>query len=276
MKYNSKRIILYYQTLIDLQPLIADIKVHRQLDNTPLITHITLASIHFGYESEPDKIPYIHLNNDSAFSDKFKTVYENLLTLNKMDVKINLLIGGAGSAFNMLFSNYPVFYKLLKEFVGSVDFIDGFNLDVEEGVTLDDMVMLVNDLKKDFPKNSIIFAPLGDSIETNDPGMGGFSYKDLKDKVGGSIEYYNTQCYGEYNLDMYDKMVNNNYKSNQLVMGMLTGQDFNSIINEIHKIVTKYGDKFGGVAIWEYYNAPPSSPKTPYVWCEVMNKLLYH
>ena len=146
MKYNSKRIILYYQTLIDLQPLIADIKVHRQLDNTPLVTHITLASIHFGYDLDPDKIPYIHLNNDSAFSDKFKTVYENLLTLNKMDVKINLLIGGAGSAFNMLFSNYPVFYKLLKEFVGSVDFIDGFNLDVEEGVTLDDMVMLVNDL----------------------------------------------------------------------------------------------------------------------------------
>jgi hypothetical protein len=276
MQSDSKRIILYYQTLIDLQPLIDAIETYTKSYNTPLVTHITLASIHFGYDSGPDNTPYIHLNDDSVFSDKFKTVYENLLTLNKMGVKINLLIGGAGGAFNMLFSNYPVFYKLLKGFVESFDFIDGFNLDVEEGVTLDDIVMLVNDLKKDFPSNSIIFAPLGDSISTNEPGMGGFSYKDLKDKVGDSIEYYNTQCYGDYSLEMYDQMVNNNYNANQLVIGMLTGQDFNSIINEIHKIVTKYGDKFGGVAIWEYYNAPPSSPKTPYIWCEVMNKLLYH
>ena len=273
---NSKRIILYYQTLIDLQPLIDDIKLHQKKYNTPLVTHITLASIHFGYDSDQDKTPYIHLNNDSAFSDKFKKVYDNLITLNKMGVKINLLIGGAGSAFNMLFSNYSIFYNLLKKFVASVDFIDGFNLDVEEGVTLDDMVMLVNDLKKDFPTNSIIFAPLGVSVATDEPGMGGFSYKALKNKVGDSIEYYNTQCYGEYSLNMYDQMVNNTYDSDKLVLGMLTGQDFNSIINEIQKIVTKYGDKFGGVAIWEYYNAPPSSPKTPYIWCEVMNKLLYH
>ena len=39
--------------------------------------------------------------------------------------------------------------------------------------------------------------------------------------------------------------------------------------------MNNYGDTFGGVAVWEYFNAPPSSPKHPYIWCEIINKLLY-
>ena len=33
-------------------------------------------------------------------------------------------------------------------------------------------------------------------------------------------------------------------------------------------------NSFGGVAVWEYFNAPPSSPQHPYVWCEIMSHIL--
>ena len=55
---NSKRIVIYYQTLIDLNPLISLIKEKQQ----QILTHITLASIHFGINQNNE--PYIHLNDD--------------------------------------------------------------------------------------------------------------------------------------------------------------------------------------------------------------------
>ena len=69
---NSKRIIIYYQTLIDLEPLINLIKEKPQ----QILTHITLASIHFGVNK--DNTPYIHLNDDMPSSSKFTKVFSQL------------------------------------------------------------------------------------------------------------------------------------------------------------------------------------------------------
>lgn len=264
-KNNSQsRIILYYQTLIDLSSLIEQVKI-----NSKILTHITLASIHFGYNSIDGKQkPYIHLNNNDPNDSKFKKVYSQLEELKSLGIKVNLLIGGAGTAFNQLFSNYSQFYNLLSNTVNNLDFIDGFNLDIEEGVTIDQMVMLIKDLKNDFPKKSIIFAPLGSSLASDQPGMGGFVYKTLLSKLPDDIkiDYFNTQCYGEYSLQLFEQMIANGYKQNEIVMGMLTGQDFNNILVEIKKIKQKYPE-FGGVAVWEYFNAPPAAPDKPYEWC---------
>lgn len=269
-KIFKNRIVVYYQTLIDLSPL----KNLLNKSDYPLLTDITLASIHFGYNS--DNTPYIHLNNEDANDTIFEKIYSQLKDIKKESslVKINLLIGGAGTAFNDLFSNYAVFYKLLKEYVTQCDFIDGFNLDIEEICDINNVIKLVNDLKRDFKEKDIIFAPISSSLESDQPGMGGFSYKDLDNKIGDLISYYNVQCYGEYTKDLFNRIVNNGYKSNKIVMGMLSGQDFNSIINEVENIV-KMNNNFGGVAVWEYFNAPPSSPQHPYVWCEIMSNIIY-
>lgn len=273
-KFKNKKIILYYQTLIDLNPLIKLVESHNKISNTPLLTHITLASIHFGYEE--DKItPYIHLNNNNPSDSIFKEVFENLKILKSMGIKINILLGGAGGAFNMLFSNFDNFYKLFKDFIKNEDIFDGINLDIEEEVNINDIVLLVNELKSDFPEKCIIFAPLAYSLISNEPGMGGFVYRDLMKMIGDKVDYFNVQCYDDYSLETLDQIISNNYDSEKIVMGMLFSQNFNSIIIEINKIVKKYKNKFGGVAIWEYFNAPPSQNK-PYVWCEIMNNLLYN
>ena len=65
---TEKRIIIYYQTFVDLTSLINLIK-----DNTnTIITDITLASIHFGYNN--DNTPYIHLNNNPPSDKSFESV----------------------------------------------------------------------------------------------------------------------------------------------------------------------------------------------------------
>ena len=269
MSNKSKRIILYYQTLVDLKPLIDLVSKN----NNPLVTDITLASIHFG--KNDDNSSYIHLNDHSPNDDRFKKIFSQLSTLKNKNVNINLLIGGAGTAFNDLFSNYDTYYNLLKQSIlNELCFIDGFNLDIEEQVDISDIIKLVKNLKKDFPNKKIIFAPLVESIATDEPGMGRFSYKKLYNEIGESIDYFNVQCYGEYSLNLYNQMKKNGYPSEKIVMGMLTGQDFNSIINEVEKI-SHEDSRFGGVAVWEYFNAPPSSPEHPYVWCEIMMNILY-
>ena len=99
-------------------------------------------------------------------------------------IEINLLIGGAGTAFNRLFSDYECYYNLLKKSVEtSLNFVDGFNLDIEEDVDINNIIKLVNNLKSDFPDKQITFAPLSSSIATDEPGMGGFSYKTLNQKL---------------------------------------------------------------------------------------------
>jgi len=268
---NSNRIVIYYQTLIDLAPLINLIKT----STIPLVTEITLASIHFGYNE--DKSPYIHLNNEDPESDKFKNVFLQLAQIKALsrDIKIHLLIGGAGSAFSELFSNYNIFYNLLKSTVNQLGFVDGFNLDIEEPVKLNSIIMLVNNLNLDFPKKNIIFAPLSSSLTTDSPGMGGFCYKELNEKIGDKIAYFNVQCYGEYSKNIFDKMVANGYDPQKIVMGMLSGQNLNQIINELENIV-KTNNKFGGVAVWEYFDATHFSPDHPYVWCEIMSNILYN
>jgi len=49
-------------------------------------------------------------------------------------------------------------------------------------------------------------------------------------------------------------------------MGMASDEN----ISDLSNIVKKYGDKFGGVFIWEYCLAKP----TPLEWLNNMNKLL--
>lgn len=261
---QEKRIIIYYQTLVDLSSLLEEVKAAPS--DKPILTHITLSSIHFGYNS--DKSPYIHLNDDDPDANKFVKVYNQLREFKKLGIKINLLIGGAGGAFERLFSDYQTFYKLLKNTINIMDFIDGFNIDIEEEVSIENMALFLNDLNKDYSNKDIVFAPLGSSIASNQPGMGGFAYKDLIKAIPNiKIDYYNTQCYYDYSLEIFEEMINNGYNENEIVLGMLVGQDFNVILQEIEKIVKKYPN-VGGVAIWEYWNAPQD-------WCKQVSSKLF-
>lgn len=240
----GQKILAYYQTLTSIRQILV---------NNPLITHIHLASIHFGVDDNNN--PYIHLNNDSPYSSKFDTVWKELEIAVSLGIKVKLMIGGAGGGYAAFFSNYDVYYDLLVKLLRSKNLISGIDLDIEEPVDINNVKKLINAIKSDFGDLTITMAPIQSSLETDEPGMGGFSYKELMQSSEGKyIDYFNVQFYSDFSLNAYQKIVNNGYSPEMIVMGAMAGEKND---NEIAKCVKKYGSTFGGVFVWEYCFAKP-------------------
>lgn len=253
------KIIYYYQTFQNLNYL--------KNINFKTVTHLHLSSIHFG--KNDDGTNYIHLNNDDPLNKTFDSLWNDMEDASK-NCKVILMIGGAGSAYQELFSDFENYYKLLHNVLKTKTCISGIDLDIEENVNLNNIKMLINRIKTDFPHFTICMAPISSSLSSDEPGMGGFIYKDLYNSYEGKfIDYFNVQCYGDYSLNLLDSIVNNGYPVEKIVMGMISSQDINNNINEIEKMNDKYNN-FGGVFNWEYFDSPPGSPERPDVWAEVM------
>ena len=194
------KIIYYYQTLVGLKSILNE--------DIPSCTHIIVSSIHFG--KNEDGSPYIHLNDHSPDDPIFNNCWKELKTLSARGVTIMVMMGGAGGAYTELFSNYEVYYNLLKTFIQSHDIIKGIDIDIEEEVELENVQRLIQDIHNDFSKNEemknedrfiITMAPLGDSLMYDMPGMGGFVYKDIYNSgVGEYINWFNGQYYGSYTI----------------------------------------------------------------------------
>ena len=258
------RIIYYYQTFIGLK-----------LDNDTPITHIHLSAIHFG--KNPDGSPYIHLNNYPPNNKVFDSVWKDIKKAKELGIKIVLMVGGAGSAYNVLFSDFETYYPLLVKTIKEHPEIDGIDLDVEEYVSLDNIKMLINKIDEDFGKDFIIsMAPIQSSLQQNQPGMGGFIYKDLyQSKEGQRINYFNGQFYSDYSVNSYKQVINNGYPADKVVMGMISSQDLGNAVDVVSELSKEYSD-FGGVFDWEYFDAPPSPHKNPSMWSYEMKKAMEH
>ena len=78
--------------------------------------------------------------------------------------------------------------------------------------------------------------------------MGGFVYKDLLNSPEGElIDYFNGQFYGDYSIESYNSIIQNNYKPDKVIMGMIFSQDIDKNIQVIKSLSQKYGTNFGGV-----------------------------
>lgn len=262
MNFNTK-IVYYYQTFIGLEDL---------LNNKCItVTHINLSAIHFG--KNQDGSNYIHLNDNNPFNLCYDKLWSEIEEASKY-CKIYLMIGGAGSAYNTLFSDFDSYYNLLKDLLEKKNFIKGVDLDIEENVNLNDIKMFMRKMKTDFPYMEFSMAPLASSLINDVPGMGGFVYKELYESEEGKlIEHFNVQSYSDYSLEIFDNIVKNGYVPNKIVLGTISSQDINSIITEVEKIFSKYNLKFGGIFNWEYFDSPPGAPKNPEVWSQIMSHL---
>jgi len=271
-------------TASSLAPLFADATLQR---TDTLVVY--LASLHFGATAD-EHAPYLHLNDtDVNALDIFFADVQHQCGLANCAVDIRVMLGGAGGAYTTLYSNYDVYYNLLKAFLLKYPFIRGIDLDVEE--TLDDeqdkalakIQTLVRMLHADFgscgcspgrsavgtppqpppappPRQSfaITLAPVGYSLTSQTSlGMGGFSYYDLYSSEEGSyISHFNVQAYGCYDFGTFQEMLRTGYAADRLVMGML-GDDFGSAtpfvqaMTELQKIRSAHRTTKGAI-LWEY------------------------
>lgn len=236
----SPKIIYYYQTFVGLNDIL--------YKECP-VTHIHLSSIHFGKNDNGE--PYIHLNNNEPTDKLFDDVWKDLEEASNMGIKIVLMIGGAGGAYSELFNNFSVYYPLLCDLLNKKNIISGVDLDIEEGVELENVKMLINNIKTDYNNYTISMAPVQYALQNNEPGMGGFIYKDLlESSVGKHIDYFNGQFYSSYTCDSYMECINNGYSRDMIVMGMCGSDYIEDDCEELKKIISS--GNIGGVFIWEY------------------------
>ncbi len=259
------RIIYYYQTFCGLDKLL-------DLETIP-VTHIHISSIHFGINQGKQ---YIHLNDYPPDSPLFDTVWKQTKELHDRGVDIRLMVGGGGGAFIELFNNFQENYDLLKQTIMSRPWISGIDLDVEESIDIYDLVMLIDRIKVDFGIDfKISLAPVQSALEMDICGFGGFKYKNLMKLVGDKIEYLNGQFYSDFTIDSYNMVIDNGYDPSKIVIGMMSEQfyptNFVKCLNTIIEIKKKYNN-FGGVFVWEFFNAPPG--KNPIDWAILINAVM--
>ena len=135
--------------------------------------------------------------------------------------------------------------------------------------------MLINNIRADFPKDFIIsMAPIQNSLQTNEPGMSGFVYKDLYNSPEGKqIDYFNGQFYFDYSVNSYKQCIENGYPPSKVVMGMISYEDYDDNIKVIKNLMTLYPD-MGGVYNWEYFSSPPGGQEHPEEWAKGMSSVI--
>lgn len=225
---------------------------------TKLIFYVS--SFHFGRNE--DGSAYLHLNDtDVKDLDYF---FRALIPLWTSQVEFRIMLGGAGGAYNALYTDYSAFMNLLLHFFKKYPFITGIDLDIEEElhpdavVSLERVKQIINDIEKGTSREfAITMAPVASSLIDQDTiGMGGFCYWDLqKSSEWNKLEGLNIQAYGQYSASAFKQIVSTGYKPHQLRMGMLGDQfqasnDFEQALNEIEKIGQESPDLLGTI-LWE-------------------------
>lgn len=262
-----KHVAYYYQTLCGLRDI---------LEQKPCaVTHIYLSSLHFGTDSRSGE-KYLHLNDFHPDDARFDAVWQELRQASAQGITIMCMLGGAGGAYGALFESYSFYYSLLRQFLQNHPCVTGLDLDVEEEVRMSDVQRLILDLQRDTGSHfTLTMAPVCGALAYDEPGLGGFSYKDLYHSPAGKcIDWFNVQCYGDYTLGACRTMIDNGYPAEQLVLGMLAGtpSEFATSLSELRKIVRAY-PKIAGADVWEYCNAPPT-PAKPGNWAVKVGAVL--
>lgn len=228
-----------------------------------------LSSLHFGTPT-----PYLHLNDSdvNTLSDFFRDVQQRCEAA-VCSVEVRVMLGGAGGAYTVLFSDFDRYYKMLHDFLRKYPFIRGIDLDVEEELDINPkqalacIQKLVGRLHTDFATHRpsepathpfiISMAPVAFSLADDSVGMGGFVYKDLlQSSYGPMISQYNVQAYGSYDYNTYQSIVQNGFPPDRLVFGMLGDEfaqatPFAKAMTELQRISKEYPNH-KGVILWEY------------------------
>lgn len=279
---GSLRVIYYYQTqyyngvYVSLAPIW---QRGNPAAKKPYVTDLIVAAFHLGYDQNNQ--PYIHLNDNIPQDPMFDTMWQQVKTLQGKGVTVRMMLGGAAQgSYADLFSNWSVFYPILRTTIRQYR-LNGIDLDVEENVTLANIEKLINALSNDFGSKFVItLAPVATALEGG-ANLSGFNYDDLyKSRAGAKIAYFDTQFYSGFgslgSTSDYDAVISHGYPPDKVVAGMIANPadgfgfvPINTVVQTVQQLVAQY-PSFGGVDAWEYFNAEPGGIVHPAKWAAVM------
>jgi len=279
--HTAQRTVVYYQTQYDhsLPPTTQWGAYVSPLPLLHLVTHLILAAFHIN-ANLPIKLA---LNDNAPDDPYYDQMWKDVAVMKQSGVKVMGMLGGAapGSYDCLVPDQFDTYYPMLRDTIKQYG-IDGMDLDVEQAVSLSDIVHLITQLKSDFGPNFIItLAPVASALE-EEANLSGFDYIELEKQVGSSIGWYNAQFYSGFGTVFPDDQYINitqygmGLDSSRLVAGVLTNPDNgggyvdpDEVVASIKALSAKYGSKFGGVAGWEYFNSLPSQTE-PWQWATLM------
>jgi chitinase len=271
------RVILYHQTLIpgggqyvSMLPL---------LENNTGISHVIIAAIHLNDQPED-----ITLNDDPPDSPKFDPLWAEVPLLQQQGVKVMGMLGGAApGSFTRLDGSqdqFERFYTPLRDVIRRHG-LDGIDLDVEESMSLQGIIRLIDRLKADMGDAFIVtLAPVAAAL-LGIGNLSGFDYRELEQARASKISWYNTQFYNGWgpaeDPRMYAAMVAQGWSPRRVVYGLLTnpgngsqGYVSQDKIGPVLATLIEQFPNFGGVMGWEYYNALPGDQQKAWQWAAQM------
>jgi hypothetical protein len=201
-----------------------------------------------------------------------------------------MLGGAARGSFTLLDTPSPsafeTAYSPLHELIRARS-LDGLDLDVEEPMSLQGIIRLIDRLKTDFGSDFIItLAPVAAALLNPLSNLSGFDYAELEKQRGEKISWYNTQFYcgwGDmYTSAMYDAIVWEGWRPDKVVVGLVTNPENGSgwvPMLVLRLILGRLRDRyrapgFGGVMGWEYFNSLPGARERPWEWATFMMRIL--
>lgn len=277
------RLVVYYQTLhtpegkpVSILPLLTQPGI--------ALSHLIIAAIHIN--DDPLKLT---LNDHPPSHPRNQTLWAEIKVLQASGIKVLGLLGGAAQgSYRRLDVNavdFEAFYGPLRDLVRERG-LDGLDLDVEEEMSLEGIIRLIDRLRSDFgPAFIITMAPVAMAMLDFTKNMSGFDYEALEVMRGTEIAWYNCQFYCGWgdcsNPLMYDLMIRKGWPPEKLVIGTLTnptnGPGFvpwSMLSGVLAVLKARHGNRFGGVAGWEYFNSLPGGRERPWEWAKQLTSLL--
>ncbi|KLJ09506.1 chitinase [Blastomyces silverae] len=281
--FNQPRIVCYYQTYYPNNSTTYISMLPLMLNNSG-ITHTILAAIHIN--EEPTNIT---LNDHSPDDPRYMPLWAEARVMQTQGIKVMGMLGGAArGSFERLdqdASTFERYYVPLRDMIRNHP-LDGLDLDVEEEMSLEGIIRLIDRLKADFGEQFIItLAPVATALIEGLPHLSGFNYKALEAARGSKIAWYNTQFYNGWGgidtTGVYDRIIAEGWAPEKVVAGTLTNPGNGSrgyvpldkLSAVLGTLMSRYAT-FGGVMGWEYFNALPGDVHRPWQWAACMSLVM--
>lgn len=271
-----RRVILYHQTIVadgqyvSMLPLLA---------KKTGVTHVVLAAIHIN--DDPENIT---LNDHRPDHPRFDPLWAEVPLMKRGGVKVMGMLGGAAQgSFRRLDGDQAQFERFYAPLLAMIRRygLDGLDLDVEEEMSLQGIIRLIDRVKTDRGDNFIItLAPVAAAL-LGIGNLSGFDYRELERARASKIAWYNTQFYNGWgpaeDPRMYAAIVAQGWSPRRIVYGLLTNPGNGSQgyvprekISSVLAMLVQQFPTFGGVMGWEYFNALPGTRVKPWQWASEM------
>ncbi|WEW56081.1 chitinase/phosphodiesterase/alkaline phosphatase [Emydomyces testavorans] len=248
------------------------------------VSHIILAAIHIN-----DEPGHLTLNDHPPDDPRYVPLWAEMRLMQAMEIKVMGMLGGAAQGSYQKLdggsADFEAYYCPLRDMIRAHN-LDGLDLDVEEEMSLEGIIRLIDRLKSDFGEGFIItLAPVATALVHGLEHLSGFDYRALEAARGSKISWYNVQFYNGWgqmlHVSVYDTIMLQGWKPEKVVIGLLTNPangsrgyvPMETMSFVLASVLTKY-PFFGGISGWEYFNAMPGGLARPWEWAASISMIL--